>query len=128
MQAEILAGRMARRVTPKQSQEIVHLLTPAPKGPVKLNVVFDGEALQFAEEIRGTLKAAGFDPQDVPFPERAMAFTRPGVFIWVHDIKNQPKHAGAIYTAFKRQGIVFTGGELPEIPADEVRIGISSHP
>jgi hypothetical protein len=128
------AERLPRHVTPEQKQVLVELLSPARivKGPVLINAAFDGEAWQFGNEISDALKAAGFSPSDVPFGQRAIAFSKPGTFIWIKDMKHQPKHGGPIAVAFDRVGIKLVGEEHPandDVPdGNTVVIAISTHP
>jgi hypothetical protein len=130
-----LDERLPRTIKDEQRQLIVGLLKPSQiyKGPVFMNYPLDAEAWAFSNQIKDVLKDAGFDPADLAFGDRALALSKPGQFIWLKDNDNQPRHAGPIYEAFKRAGIIFTGEEHKEagsgIPdAAAVVIVISSHP
>ena len=90
----------------------------------------DGEAWQFSEKISNALKDAGFDPKRVEFGQQLFGLSVPGAFIWIKDAKNQPKHAGPIFEAFKRIGIILKGEEKPDSLPDleTVEIVVGSHP
>jgi hypothetical protein len=64
--------------------------------------------------------------------QRSVAISKPGAFIWVNSLKNQPKHAGPIAVAFSRIGVRLIGEEHPsddDVPNfDTVVIAMSSHP
>jgi hypothetical protein len=125
------AARVPRTISPEQKAMIVQLLSPdrITKGSVLINSAMDGEAWQFGAQILGALKEAGFSVSEVPFGDRAIAFSIPGAFIQIKDLKHQPKHAGPIFEGFKRVGILLTAEEKAEIPDnDTVVIAISSHP
>jgi hypothetical protein len=127
-----IAGRMAPTVTKEQHDLIVALLSPdkIAKGPVLINSLMDGEAWQFGEKILRTLKDAGFDPKRVEFGQQLFGLSVPGAFIWIKEAKNQPKHAGPIFEAFKRAGIILKGEEKPDALPDleTVEIVVGSHP
>ena len=93
----------ARTIKPQQHDLIVQLLSPdrIMKGPVIVNALLEGEAFQYREAIERTCKDAGFSPSELQLADRFMGLSRPGVFIWVRDIKHAPKHAGPIQEAFK---------------------------
>jgi hypothetical protein len=129
--AREVAARQPRSISPEQRAAIVEMLKPDRifKGPVLINPVMDGEAWQFAEQIADTLKAAGFEPKDVPQGDRMIGSNRTGAFIWIKDMKNQPRHGGPIFKAFAQVGIPLIGGEDSSVPDwDTVVIAISSHP
>jgi hypothetical protein len=126
-----IAARMPRTISPEQRALIVELLSPdrIEKGQVLINPAMDGEAWQFGAQILSVLKEAGFPASEIPFGERALAFSIPGAFIQIKDLKSQPGHAGPILEAFKRAGILLTAEEKTEIPdINTVVIAISSHP
>ena len=127
-----LASRMARNISPQQHDLIVQLLSPdrIMKGPVLINTLMDGESWQFGDAILATLKDAGFDPKRVDFGEQLLGLSSPGAFIWIKDMKKQPKHGGPIFEAFKRAGIVLVGEEKPDVVHDDntVEIVVGTHP
>jgi hypothetical protein len=120
-----------RTVSPEQHAAIVEMLKPDRifKGLVLINAAMDGEAWQFSEQIAGALKEAGFDVKDVPSGDRMIAANQPGLFLWIKDRDQQPKHGGPIFKAFSQVGIQMIGREDAAVPdKDTVVIGISSHP
>jgi len=123
-----------RIINNEQRKLLVELLSPSKivKGRVLINSAMDGEAWQFGDAISTVLKEAGFPVTEIPFGNRAIAFNKPGAFLWIKDGKNQPKHGGPIAVAFSRVGINFTGEVHPsdaDVPdLDTVVIAISSHP
>jgi hypothetical protein len=120
-----------RTVNGKQRAQIVDLLKPdkVSKGRVLINPAMEGEAWHFGEEIKATLKDAGFQVEDVPFESRIMAANEAGLFIWIKDRNNQPKHGGPILKAFALAGIDMAGRVDPSVPdTDTVVIVVSSHP
>ncbi len=127
-----LEARGPRTVKPEQHAKIVELLSPdrIVKGPVLINSLLDGEATQFGEAISRALKDAGFKPANVDFGDRLMGLSVPGAFLWIRDLKNQPKHGGPILEAFKRAGIIFIPEERPDAVRDTetVVIAIGNHP
>jgi hypothetical protein len=125
------AARMPRTISTEQRALIVELLSSdeIEKGHVLINPAMDGEAWQFGAQILSALKEAGFPVSEMPFGERALAFSIPGAFLQIKDSKNQPRHAGPILEVFKRAGISFTAEEETEIAdINTVVIAISSHP
>jgi hypothetical protein len=126
-----IAARQPRTITVEQHDAIVAMLKPERiyKGRVLINSTFDGEAWQFAEKISNVLKEAGFETQDVPMGERLLGINRSGVFIWIRDIANQPRHAGPIFKAFSQVGVPMIGAPEPSVPDNEtVVIAVASHP
>ena len=129
-----VAERLPRRISAEQRKVLVELLSSnkIAKGPVLINSAIDGEAWQFGDDISSVLKEAGFAPSEVPFGQRAIAFSKPGTFIWIKDRKNPPKHGGPIAVAFSRVGIKLVGEEHPsndDVPdIDTVVIAVSAHP
>jgi hypothetical protein len=127
-----LAAAKARKVKDEQREKIVALLSPDRifKGPVLINTLMDGESSQFGESISNTLKEAGFNPAPVPFGARLIGLSVPGAFIWIRDFKNQPKHAGPIFDAFRRVEIALAPEERPDAVQDTetVMIVVGSHP
>lgn len=127
-----LAAAKARTITPEQRARIVELLSPdrIVKGPILINTLMDGELSQFGESISSVLKEAGFNPTEVSFGQRLIGLSVPGAFIWIKNSKNQPKHAGPIFEAFKRAGIRLNPEEKPDAvyDTDTVEIAVGSHP
>ena len=68
----------------------------------------------------------------MPFGKRALAFNKPGQFLWIKDTEHRPADLEPIYDAFGRAGIVFQAEEHKEddaVPDTEtVIIAISTHP
>jgi hypothetical protein len=121
----------ARAISAKQHAQIVELLKPDRifKGRVIINPAMEGEAWHFGEEIKATLKDAGFQVEDVPFGSRIIAASEAGLFIWIKDRDSQPKHGGPILKAFAEAGIDMVGRADASVPdTDTVVIVISSHP
>jgi hypothetical protein len=127
-----LASRMPRTISLQQHDLIVELLSPERivKGPVLVNTLMDGESWQFGDRISATLKDAGFDPKRVDFGQQLVGLSLPGAFLWIKDMKKQPKHGGPIFEAFKRAGIILVGEEKPDVvqDTDTVEIVVGSHP
>lgn len=88
-----------------------------------------GEAIQFSDEIKEVLAAAGFEVTDVDFGEKMFSLNRTGAFLWFKDKDNPPQHAKFIYEAFHRVGISLLGDPQPEF-ADPARlvIVVATHP
>jgi hypothetical protein len=98
------------------------------KGHVLINPAMEGEAWHFGEEIKATLKDAGFQVEDVPFASRIIA-ANAGLFIWIKDRNSQPRHGGPILKAFAEAGIDMIGRQDVSVPdTNTVVIVISSHP
>ena len=120
-----------RTISAKQRAQIVELLKPdrISKGRVLINPGMEGEAWQFGEDIKITLKEAGFEVDDVPFGARILAANKPGLFVWIKDKDSQPKHGGPIAKAFALAGIDMIGQVDDSVPdTSTVVIVVSSHP
>lgn len=128
------AARLPRTINQEQRTKLVELLSPdfITKGKVIVNPAMDGEAWQFGDAIVGALNEAGFAAEIPTLRIRVLSYNKPGAFIWIKDIKNQPKHAGPICEAFKQVGIFLIGEEHAadaQVPDYEtVVIAVSSHP
>jgi hypothetical protein len=125
-------ARSPRSISSEQKADLVAALIPVPKG--KLFVIgsfFDAESTQFANQIIEVFKAAGFEVSEMPKerPNRPIGYTQPGAWLWVHDTKATPPHAGPIQQIFNAAGMYFDGQSHPDlIEPDEVLIAVSSHP
>jgi hypothetical protein len=123
-------------------QKIIAALKNAPKGTVivKSNWI-DGEADQFAKEIKEVLRDAGFSILDVNC--EVLSLTIKGEFLIVASPEHAPAHAMPIIEAFKSVGIVLgigkatpdmrklRNGDLDqprELRDDEIMIWISRKP
>jgi hypothetical protein len=125
-----LENLKARTISAKQRAQIVELLMPDRiiKGRVLINPAMEGEAWQFGEDIKNTLKEAGFEVDDVPFGARILALNKAGLYMWIKDKNSQPKHGGPIVKAFAAAGIDMVGEVDDSVPdASTVVIVISSH-
>jgi ABC-type multidrug transport system fused ATPase/permease subunit len=120
----------ARHITNEQREVLIKLLKPVQKAPVLFNpLMASGEAVQFSDEIKEVLTAAGFEASDVDFGESFFGFGRTGTFLFFKDKDNPPQHAKFIYEAFHRVGITLLGWPQPEF-ADPARlvIVVGTHP
>jgi hypothetical protein len=85
----------------------------------------------FAESIRKVLSKAEFTIAPVPKKiSGTLAFSAPGAWIMVRDLKDAPSQAGAIQKAFAAAGVFLEGVAKPEYLDDpnDVVIAVSSHP
>jgi hypothetical protein len=121
----------ARHITPKQKEELIALLKPTPKGPVFFRpLITSSEAVQFSDEIKDVLSAAGFEVPDTDLlRDGLLSLNRTGAFLWFKDKDNPPQHAKYLYEAFHRVGISLLGDPQPEL-SDPARlvIVVGSHP
>jgi len=126
-----LEARKNRSLTDAQKSAIIERLKPLPdKGKIIFNpLMTDGEAIQFSDQIKAVLKAAGYDVEDATFGERMLGLNRVGSFLWIKDAKNPPQRAKDISTAFRLVGITIWGDVHPEFTdPDEVMLVVSTHP
>jgi hypothetical protein len=126
-----IAAVQSRHITKEQREQLIALLKPVEKAPVFFNpLMTSGEAIQFSDEIKDVLAAAGFEVADVLFgDESLLSLNRTGAFLWFRDRNNPPKHAKFIYEAFRRVGIPLFGDPQPDFP-DPARlvIVVATHP
>jgi hypothetical protein len=123
------------RTITAQRAKLVALLSPSriPKPKIVVNsLLTDPEAAQFGEMIIDALRAAGYTVSEAAFGNRSLGYSRPGAFMWVRSLKNQPKGAGSLQVAFKRIGISMGAEQHPlasDVPDENtVVLAISSHP
>jgi hypothetical protein len=126
-----LEERKNRRVTDIQKEAIVARLKPlSTKGKVLFNpLMTDGEAMQFSDQIKTALEAAGYEVADVPQGEQLLSLNKTGAFLWFKDAKNPPVRAANIATAFRLAGITLWGDPQPDFPdPDTLVVVVGTHP
>ena len=126
-----LKERENRTLTEAQKAAIIERLKPLPnKGKIIFNpLMTDGEAIQFSDQIKSTLQAAGYEVADVAPKDRLLSVNRTGAFLWFKDVNNAPDDARHIATAFRLVGITILGEPQPDFPdPTTLMIVVASHP
>ncbi len=96
---EAIARQQPRSITTDQRAILLKLLSQGAKGPVIVQADWtDAEAGKFAEQIQTLLTEAGFDVKKVTL--QVLAVKQQGVFMFVKNLGQAPRHAFAIQNSF----------------------------
>jgi hypothetical protein len=117
-----------RKLAPDQQAQIIDLLRDAPKGKVLIPVYgTDLEALNFAQELGQTLKAAGYDATVLPASMFGGLVPIQGLTLRVKS-DPLPAHSLAVYTALNKVGIRCSFEKGAQFPEDVVQLFVAPKP
>jgi hypothetical protein len=116
--------RQPRTLSDDNKEKLTSCLRAGPKGKVYIRPsMLDTDGPLFAKHLEEIFEAADF--QILDWPEGpAMAWSKAGIFLIVHQLTNVQPHITAVQRCLFRAGIEARGDVDPKHPEDAVSIGI----
>lgn len=120
-------SHLPRSISADKRFSVIECLRGGAKGPVYVRpAMFDAEAKQWGEVLKGIFNEANFEIKQ--FPQDSISWSIPGTFMIVTRLENAPMHAVTIQKCFKSVDIDIFGHTNEKHPEGEVSIAIGARP
>jgi hypothetical protein len=120
--AALKAKETPRTISEDQRRKILTALKGTKTREIIVLYASDLESQNYADQIIGILKEAGWTVPPPPF--RLITHSVPGVVIMVHDVKVPEPEAAQLQFAFKTAGIDINGGTQPQVAAGKLEMWV----
>lgn len=125
---DIKLANSQRHLTPEQKQLMLPILKTEAPQELYFDCSPDPESQRYFAEISAFLAASGWKVMVHPYNWGTIQTYPPGLQVQVADMKNPPRGAAALQTAFRNAGVEAAGAVFFMLPPDKFALYVGSNP